>query len=98
MRKSMMRGAAVTVAALALLAGSASVASAGEYSDETDIVIENTNNNTNTNSNTNTNTATATATVDEEIIDAAAAGAADAAAADAGAAGIVSGLLSGLGL
>ncbi|MFF8971380.1 hypothetical protein [Streptomyces sp. NPDC014995] len=66
MRKTMKVGAASTLAAVALLAGSASAASATEGDhrfggDEPGISIVN--ENTNTNANTNENTATATATV-----------------------------------
>ncbi|GKQ35440.1 hypothetical protein [Streptomyces sp. A012304] len=66
MRKTMKVGAASTLAAVAILAGSASAASATEGDhrfggDEPGISIVN--ENTNTNANTNENTATATATV-----------------------------------
>ncbi|PNG22817.1 hypothetical protein C1J00_07200, partial [Streptomyces cahuitamycinicus] len=54
---------------MALLAGSASVASAGDYNDEPGIVIVNENENTNTNSNDNDNTATATADVEVDLVD-----------------------------
>ncbi|MFE9628776.1 hypothetical protein [Streptomyces sp. NPDC006527] len=62
----------MTLAAVALLAGSASAASAfdGEPSDDRPIVINNENNNSNTTTNNNTNTATVTTTVSvSDLID-----------------------------
>ncbi|WP_411148470.1 hypothetical protein [Streptomyces sp. A30] len=88
MRKTMKLGAASTLAAVAVLAGSASGASAVEDvhgGDEPGIVIVNDNENTNSNTNTNSATATATVTLPAPIVAPAPAPAAAAAGQQSGA-------------